>query len=110
MPRSFVPPILLGGLAYPLSAIAVYMGWIRTKLWTQILGTTTHPGYWLELTSSAAGPSYSLLGFIAPPLPLGRIPLRSSSQVVALAAHTVELSYPILRRKDDTELYGSSYR
>lgn len=38
VPRSFVPPILLGVLTYPLSVLAVYMGWIRTKLGIQILG------------------------------------------------------------------------
>jgi hypothetical protein len=37
VPRSFVPPILLGGVTYPFSALAVYMGWIKTKIGAQIL-------------------------------------------------------------------------
>jgi len=41
VPRSFVPPILLGAITYPFSALAVYMGWIDTKIGVQILGEFT---------------------------------------------------------------------
>ena len=109
VPRSFVPPILLGAVTYPFSALAVYTGWIDTKIRVQILRESTTRTSPYMLTVSTLSPRYLLLGFTTPPLPLNSIPIRSSSQMVVLALHPVELSYPILRRKDDTELYGSSH-